>query len=868
MSIILNENNIQSPFQYKISENSFELKIVSGGFLLNINNVQVKVFSGQRLFCADIGYAIDGAVEEMEFLIDSIKVYPVIVDELEDLQTVDVKDNEIYLIKNEIDFKSIVFFPPIDLNKKFDFIITTYSTTFSAFMFDEIAKKLNSLDINYPVKNYYENTDYKVNDIIKNNGYLYRVFKDFTSDDTDYYLTSNCNLLTPFKKLELNTDYKSNELIEYENNFLIVQKDFRYENKNGVLTNLNGLLKPLQDIIVWFDGIAKIYKNQIIIKDNFSYIVLEDIENPVWGNIQKKLNRFIKAENTFYDDTNSGFGNNTNNVQKAIEKLKSGKQDSLIPGNNINLNGSNISVIGGTNKEYITGNKYYINDLIIKEDKIYQINENFTASNWNTDISKCTLVSGGGSGEQVKAVDVSFDNSNAQLQKLVGYDYPKYKKTIANTINMVLSNGTSDYNASIVKQSDGSYRLKCNISNFNISGNFFEISIKGVNNLNNIYQRLSFLSQFFNIQTVYTDIQSLDYNNLTSDECVISNLNLNLKFVFIYSSYNKSLSLIIAKQDLTNITSGTYNITLNIQNRVLKQEDRNIFAFSDPFMSTQDIMDNYIFNLSQNNSSVKLTGSYTVKQGAGLAIGFYSPIIENYFNVSSSVEWKNTTGITSSSKKALKFSIYKNNNSGNERPLYLLFLMHQDETDLQVGEKITFNLTPDKNSTLNPIYQNVNNVQQMGEALADKVNTLTQKDTSLQSSITSLQQKDTNLQNQINNLKNYPNINQEINTGGTYQGKPVYKRVVLMDYTFLDDGKWHYLAIQGVTIADTLLRSDVWLVNSNNTLGGKLSISPNDIRNYIKLLKDSIQYQISTDSSYIDVSELKGIFGIFEYTKK
>ena len=119
--MILNENNIQAPFQYKISDNTFELKTVSGGFSLNTNNVQVKVFSGQRLFCADIGYAIDGAVEEMEFLIDDIKVYPQVLENLEDLQTVQVKDNEVYLIKNELNFKSIVFFPPSDLNKNFKF---------------------------------------------------------------------------------------------------------------------------------------------------------------------------------------------------------------------------------------------------------------------------------------------------------------------------------------------------------------------------------------------------------------------------------------------------------------------------------------------------------------------------------------------------------------------------------------------------------------------------------------------------------------------------------------------------------------------------------------------------------------------------
>ena len=716
----LNENNIQAPFQYKISDKTFELKTVSGGFYLDTDNVQVKVFSGQRLFCADIGYAVDGAVEEMEFLIDDIKVYPQVLESLKDLQAVEVKDNEVYLIRNELDFKSIVFFPPSDLNKKFDFTITTYSSTFSSFMFDDIAKKLNTLDINYPIKNYYENTDYKINDIIKYNGYLYRVFKDFTGDSTDYYIKTNCNLITPFKKLELNNSYKVNELIEYNNNFFIVQKDFLYQKSLGVLTNLNGLLKPLQDIIIWFDGISKIYKNQIVIKDNFSYIVLEDIENPVWGNIQSKLDYLNKASNTFYDDSNSSFGNNTNTVQKAIEKLKSNKQDSLIVGNNINLNGNTISVDGGTSKEYIIDNSYFINDLIIKDDRIYKANEDFIASDFNIDIGKLTLISSGGGGASA-AIDVSFDNSNSNLEYFSGYDFPKYKKTIANTINIVLSDGTNDYNASIVKQSDGSYRLKCNISNFNISRGYFSLSIKNVNNLSNIYQRLSFLSQFFNIQTIYTTIDSLNYINLEASECVISSLNFSLKFALIYSDYNKSLDLII-KIDSSSIQSGSYNITLNIKNRVLKPEDRNIFAYSDPFMGTQDIMDNYILSLSQNNSSIKLTGSYTLKQGAGLIIGFYSPIIENYFNVSNTtVSFQNTSGITSSSGKAIKFGFYKNSSAGTDKPLYLLFLMYQDDTDLQVGEKITFNLAPDKNSTLNPIYQDARNVQQAIETIADDV---------------------------------------------------------------------------------------------------------------------------------------------------
>lgn len=220
MSITLNENNIQAPFQYRIGENTFELKTVSGELYLSSDNVQVKVFEGERLFCADIGYAVDGALELMEFLINNIRVYPHLLNELKDLKTVAVKDNEIYLIKDDINFKSIIFFPLIDLNQKFNFRVTTYSSTFSSFMFDDIAVKLNKLDENIPIKNYYRDESYEVNDIIKHNAYLYRVFKKFTSDGTDYHLKANCSLLTPFKKLELNNSYKSNELVEYNNNFL------------------------------------------------------------------------------------------------------------------------------------------------------------------------------------------------------------------------------------------------------------------------------------------------------------------------------------------------------------------------------------------------------------------------------------------------------------------------------------------------------------------------------------------------------------------------------------------------------------------------------------------------------------------------
>ncbi|EKV58135.1 hypothetical protein [Brachyspira hampsonii] len=706
--MILNENNIQAPFQYKIGENTFELLKINGELELNTNNLQIKVFSGERLFCADIGYAIDGAVEEMEFLIDDIKVYPQVLDELKDLQSVEIKDNEVYLIRNELDFKSIVFFPPNDLNKNFKFTITTYSSTFSAFMLDEIAIKLNSLDISYPIKNYYESVDYKINDIIKNNGYLYRVFKEFTSDSTDYYLKTNCNILTPFKKLELDTDYKANELIEYENNFFIVQKDFSYNQASGSLTNLNGLLKPLQDIIVWFDGINKIYKNQIIVKDNISYIVLEDIENPVWSNIQTRLDRLIKAENTFYDDSNSSFGNNTNTVQKAIEKLKSSKQDSLISVNNISLNGNKISLIGGTSKEYTLENNYFINDLIIKDGKIYKVNEDFMSLDWNTDRSKLTLISSGGSGVD-DAADMSFDNSKTNLLYLSGYDFPKFKTPIADTINLVLWASTP---ASITKQEDGSYSLQSNLNNIVPMFDLIAIPIVSIENETKQFGISNILLQFFDNITIVaeSDFSNVNYTALETDECSISGIDSPLEFALV--DVSGSMYIIIKRQDDVSIPQSNYSINLNIKNRVLRNQDSNLFSF---------INFNYENNIEYDFLSLEANGSNTAINGtitnlpASTITGFYiiNNIIPNYFTLNG--DYISTSGITSSSGKSVEYKVVST--SSDTETIYSFALKYTDGSNISEDDVFTFNLTPEKNAALDPIYSEVTNLQEAIESI-------------------------------------------------------------------------------------------------------------------------------------------------------
>ena len=684
------------------SENSFELLTRNGEIYLNTNNVQVKVFEGQRVFCADIGYAVDGALEEMEFLIDDIKVYPVLLEELKDLQSMEVKENEIYLIKNDINFKSIIFFPPIDLNKNFKYTITTYSSTFSSFMFDEIAKKLNVIDVNAPIKNFYEDTDYKINDVIKYNGYLYRVFREFTSDGTDYYLHSNCNLITPFKKLELGIQYKINDLAEYNNNFFTVQKGFTYE----ASSNLNELLKPIEDFIEWNDEIKKVYKNQIILKDNFCYLVLQTSENYLFDELIqfKRIDYLNKASNTFYDDENSNLGNETNTVQKAIEKLNNTKQNNLISGSNINIDGNTINVNGGVSKDYSLGSGYLTNDLIIYDNRLYIVNENFISSDWQTDKNKLTLLTS--SGSLSTASQVAYDNNKTNLEYASGYSFPKFKYTIPDTINLVLTDVTNDYPAAITKQSDGSYVLNANLTNFN-----------------SLYTQKAIAIQLKSIETYTEDIALLNiinifWNVVSSDDWIVNNGDISiegisepLQFEFLQRG------LFITKTNLSNFEQKPYNITLTIKNRQYHPVDTYFLGIGEG----DNI--NYLsyLNLQNNNGFVKLVGTIN---GTGSSFSAttssYSFIatLNTYFNLASSGSYTNTTEITSSTGKAVKYYFMQNASDTNAVDLVIAY---QDGSTINTDDVFTLNLTPDKNAAVDPIYSSVENVQQLGELLSEKI---------------------------------------------------------------------------------------------------------------------------------------------------
>ena len=308
-----------------------------------------------------------------------------------------------------------------------------------------------------------------------------------------------------------------------------------------------------------------------------------------------------------------------------------------------------------------------------------------------------------------KAELVTYDNSNTNLEYISGYDFPKFKVEIP-TYNLVLTDGTSDFNAAISKQGDESYLLSGVLENFNITNaNEVDIQIKSVNNIDiSKFQSLfSILAQFFELGNIY----SPEYIESQENEVNIQDNN-NFQFCFILNSEPIYFALRIKSTSPLNTAPST--ITLNIKNRVLKPSDVYIHYLD----LTDGIMKN--IQLTQNNNSVKYIGEYIGFPGTFAQINFYSDLdMSNYFNlVSNYYNLNSTTGITSSSGKAVKFGIQSI--SSIAANTYALYIVYEDGSSISEGDIFTFNLTPDKNSALDPVYSEVTNVQQMGEVLASR----------------------------------------------------------------------------------------------------------------------------------------------------
>lgn len=147
MSFNINENNIQTAFSYKPSSDEYVYKTVNNELQLKTDNIQVKYFEGEKLFCVDTGYSIDGDISKMKFTIDDLTVYANTVNTVDKLKDLIINNQAIYIVTDDINFKSIIFIPIAQLNKTLKYTITSLNSTLSSYVIDEIAKKFNSASI-------------------------------------------------------------------------------------------------------------------------------------------------------------------------------------------------------------------------------------------------------------------------------------------------------------------------------------------------------------------------------------------------------------------------------------------------------------------------------------------------------------------------------------------------------------------------------------------------------------------------------------------------------------------------------------------------------------------------------------------------
>ena len=542
-NILLNEKNIQAPFQYLIGEDNFELLEYTDEFILTEDNPRLKYREDQKYFIVDLGASIDGDINNTNILIDNTKIYPIRVGAIEELRDAIINENNFAVVANDNNFKSVIILPKININKRLKYTINTYATSLSSYMFNEVARKLNTLDINYPVKNFYQNESYKINDIIKYNGYLYRVLKDFNNtENDDRLLMSNTMIITPFKRLE-NKDYKLYDILEINNKYFIVQKPFTYADNNALENNLS----PLINIIDWYDTIEQLYKNTILIKDGKKYLVINDTRMPVWEEVYKtSVIDFIRASE-IPADNNETIQEAINRIDNEIEKLINDRTEDY---NNLQQNIDNEAYIREQNDNEIKE---------IKQDKIQNGIDNIIHNK----------------SYNVIDTDLSIDKTNPIMMDADSIDIAI--NTNGNIkINLEANNLGYELNKNILTIK------KINIAEGADYSGVLTITANKDTDLENIYREKS-ITIYINSNTLYTDLSvnndvlNIDPNsnidlvlntNADNIEYYIDNTNyeitkndktLNIKNI---SETEKTGAILIIQATATNTEDTTYVPTI------------------------------------------------------------------------------------------------------------------------------------------------------------------------------------------------------------------------------------------------------------------------------------------------------------------
>ncbi|HJH55538.1 MAG TPA: hypothetical protein K8V77_05585, partial [Brachyspira hyodysenteriae] len=236
------------------------------------------------------------------------------------------------------------------------------------------------------------------------------------------------------------------------------------------------LLKPDENIISWQYGISENILLKIVNKNgtakikgitkNYSY--LRDTEWIFFTNNILENYIDLNAEHTSGIISSSGknviwsFKKNYQDLPYSIvikyeDKSEIQENDFFT----INITADKNADISFTKGEAVNVQNAIDSITEIKQDKL-TAGENIVIE----EQGEKTIIKSLGGGD---AKDISFDNSKAQLNQLVDYDFPKFKTPIPDTINLVLTDNIKEYPATITKNEDGSYILNSSIDNYNIA---------------------------------------------------------------------------------------------------------------------------------------------------------------------------------------------------------------------------------------------------------------------------------------------------------------------------------------------------------------------------------------------------------------
>ena len=168
---------------------------------------------------------------------------------------------------------------------------------------------------------------------------------------------------------------------------------------------------------------------------------------------------------------------------------------------------SNVNMPSSIENTTVVNNQYLQQELqaglAAKQDKL--------TAGTNITISEDNVISA--SGDLATRADlVTYDNSNTNLEYILGYDFPKFKTPIPDTINLVLYTSIA-VAGTIVKQEDQSYRLQSNLNNIASMFDLILIPVVSIENETKQLGILNILLQFFdNISfTQDTDFSKVKY---------------------------------------------------------------------------------------------------------------------------------------------------------------------------------------------------------------------------------------------------------------------------------------------------------------------------------------------------------------------